>query len=340
MGDRILIVAQDADIRATAETTLEQDGYEVEYAEDLRGAYEAVLHAETHRDVILCERPSPRTTASSFLSQIYTLVRGHTPVIVVCSRETSCDAVTEIRRGALTAIEFPWQPEAFLETISRALEQRALFKTLQQLEQSKAELVRKNQFLVTQNADFFEQARMDVLTGLPNRRRLIEDFEVLDANIQRYKQRFAIAIVDVDAFGRFNKAYGLSTGDEVLTLVARTLRDACRKGDLVYRTEKQAEDPAYRWGGDEFVLVLAAQTTRDAYTAMKRIQHELAEVQRRGRPDIPVEAVTISVGVVANGPEAPLSMEEMLSEAGEWLKAAKAAGGNCIRPLPPQDAVS
>jgi diguanylate cyclase (GGDEF)-like protein len=217
-------------------------------------------------------------------------------------------------------------------TVEHALVQRRLYQQLRRLRASEIELKRRNQQLVAQNADLFEQARMDALTGLPNRRRLDEDFTVLDANVRRYTERFAIALVDVDQFGQFNKRYGIPTGDRVLRLVATALRDACRQGDLVYRPEGRTSDPAYRLGGDEFVLVLASQDMTHAVVAMQRIREHLAEVQGREADALPREPVTISVGIAAHDPKLLLTTQEMLLEANEQLKRAKEAGGDCTRP--------
>lgn len=328
----LLLVEDDPAAAATLRDTLEQEGYRVEQVQDGRAAYTCLQDPQAEFDLILLHLPPPRSTAASFLAEIYRHVLRSTPIIVVCRADAVRDALDEVRRGALTILPEPWSPELVIQTVARGMEQRALYRELRHLQGRENELKQRNRVLAQRNADLFEEARVDVLTGLPNRRRLDEDLNVLDANVQRRTDRFAIALVDVDDFGRFNKRYGVRVGDRVLQLVATTLRDACRQGDLVYRAKEQSSDPAYRLGGDEFVLILASPQVDHAIAAMQRIRDRLAADQEGGDGDLPRESVTISVGLAAHVPGDGLGMDELLLEANEQLKAAKEAGGDAIRP--------
>ena len=88
-------------------------------------------------------------------------------------------------------------------------------------------------------------ATHDALTGLPNRLLLQERLQLTLSRVQRQGSMAAILFVDLDRFKHINDTLGHHTGDEVLKVLARRLRDLCRDTDTVAR-----------WGGDEFVLIL------------------------------------------------------------------------------------
>ena len=95
-----------------------------------------------------------------------------------------------------------------------------------------------------------DSAVTDALTGLFNRRYIDIVLEQHFSLFQRIGQRFGVTQVDIDDFKQINDSFGHATGDEALRFVATTLSDGTRKMDLLAR-----------YGGDEFVIVSAAQTT-------------------------------------------------------------------------------
>ncbi len=324
----ILILEDEAEVADVLARVLEEAGHAVDRAQDGRQGFERVHAAEVDYDLIICDLHMPRMTGAAFLAEVYELLRWRTPVVVTSGVEYMIEALGELRRGAFSILEKPWHLTDLLGVVERALEQRTVYRRLRELETKVEALSRRNASLVKQNGELFDQARLDALTGLPNRLRLREDLDVLDANDRRYEAPFAIALVDVDRFGRFNKDYGLRVGDAALRFVATMLRDACRRGDLVYRPDGKSGEPAYRFGGDEFVLILAAQGIESAVAAMDRIRDQIA---RSTTEDLP-EPLTISVGVAANARDMPRTIEDMIQAANEELRRAKEVGGNVVRP--------
>jgi diguanylate cyclase (GGDEF)-like protein len=325
-------VEDDPAVVEFVQKAVERNGHTTEVATDGRQAYDRVYGADFEFDLILSDLHLPVMTGAAFLAEVYPLIESTTPVIVTSGVAYMIEALGEMRRGAFGVLEKPFNLGALGDLIERALAQREVYKQVADLKRKVENLTHKNNILLRRNSELFAQARMDALTGLPNRRRLHEDLHVIDANLRRYTAPFAIALVDVDDFGRFNKEHGLHVGDDVLRRVALTLRDACRQGDLVYRFEDSANEPAFRYGGDEFVLILAAQDQASAIAAMERIRERILVEQTSWEGVYQQDRVTISVGVISNDPEAQLTVEEMIHEANEYLRRAKRAGGNCVQP--------
>jgi two-component system, cell cycle response regulator len=107
----------------------------------------------------------------------------------------------------------------------------------------------------------FRAARVDPLTQVANRLRLDEDLEALQAQVSRYGRRATVAMCDLDGFKRYNDRYGHPAGDTALRRIAHAVRGSLRRADQVYR-----------YGGEEFLVVLPEQTPADAASAMERVR--------------------------------------------------------------------
>jgi diguanylate cyclase (GGDEF)-like protein len=155
------------------------------------------------------------------------------------------------------------------------------------------------------------EARRDPLTGLLNRRAFDEQFDAAFRAAAGGAGRVSIALLDLDGFKEVNDANGHAAGDDVLQTVARTLLQATRATEDVFRT-----------GGDEFVLLVHGDV-ESASRAAERARAALGR-QRRGRP-LP----TLSAGVA--GSLAGETGESLLERADIALYAAKLAGGDAVR---------
>jgi len=156
-------------------------------------------------------------------------------------------------------------------------------------------------------------AYLDALTGIPNRRYLEQALQSRLVELHRGGLPFGLILGDVDHFKRFNDTYGHKAGDEVLKMVAQTLRHSCRTYDL----------PG-RWGGEEFV-VLAGHGSADNVQALAARLVAMTEHSMLIHDDQMLH-VTISLG--ATVARADDSADSLLARADGLLYKSKSAGRN------------
>ena len=163
------------------------------------------------------------------------------------------------------------------------------------------------------NAQLVEDSRRDPLTGLRNRRALSDDLPRLEAARLQRGRSFAMALCDVDHFKAYNDHLGHLAGDQALRAIAATVRGALRAGDV-----------AYRFGGEELLLVLQDAGAGEAMAAAERVR---AAVQHAAieHPDGIDGVLTVSIGVAAGHDDA----NTLLARADGALYNAKRAGRNC-----------
>ncbi|MBM2853704.1 MAG: hypothetical protein HW417_632 [Steroidobacteraceae bacterium] len=156
------------------------------------------------------------------------------------------------------------------------------------------------------------QSVTDHLTGLSNRRRMMESLENEVLRSRRLEHNFAVLIADVDHFKQYNDTHGHPAGDEVLKQVAAVLREAIRDVDFVAR-----------YGGEEFFILLPEIKASGAVILAERIRQLLAQQTSAGGP------VTLSFGV-AEFPVNGESGEALIAAADGALYEAKRAGRNRV----------
>jgi len=154
----------------------------------------------------------------------------------------------------------------------------------------------------------------DRFTGLLNRAVFNGQLEREVAVALREDARFAVAMIDIDHFKRFNDTYGHAGGDVALRLVAQTLRESCRSSDVVAR-----------YGGEEFALILPGVMSGRATELLERIRRVLAvqAIHLPGRAK--AASLTVSIGV-ALWPDDGQNPAEVLRCADQRLYQAKEQG--------------
>lgn len=317
----ILIVEDEPDIAELFGKYLAREGHTFDVASDGQEGKDRVFQATRDYDLVLCDLKMRQMGGRAFIEFVHPVLKDRTPIIVVSGWPHLVEAMGVARRWAFLILNKPVNLQELQEAVDRGLEQRALYVRIHDLEDRVEQLTRRDQVLLEKSNVLFNEVRIDAMTQLPNRRRLEEDIDVFSANVGRYQTRFAIAFCDLDDFGRFNNKQSYGVGDAVLCAVSRRLQEASRRGDTVYR-----------YGGDEFVIVLAYQDLAEACRAADRFRANLGGRDLDLGEGYTPERVTISGGVVAVTPEDQRPVADFLDEASRLCKGAKAAGGDRIHP--------
>lgn len=166
------------------------------------------------------------------------------------------------------------------------------------------------------NLELKHNALHDTLTGLPNRRYLIEDLKRLLAQAERVDGALHVAFIDLDGFKQINDTHGHETGDAFLEQFAVRLRNLSRMGDLVSR-----------YGGDEFVFVgkpsLSGDPVRERATITERLSEGTRGTYELG--DVTLDYPGPSIGVVTWHAGDQTDVDVLLARADQAMYADKQA---------------
>ncbi len=317
---RILVVEDDEAVIGLLAEVLRSWGHEVILATDGREAYRQIYIAWPVFDVVLCDLELPRMQGHDLLTRLEDQLRPRTPVVVVSGKDRLIDSLDELDRWIVGVLKKPFHIEDLRGIVDEALRRRADLLQGQE-EEHLQDLERRLDVLVAENVQLFEEARLDPLSRLPNRRRLEEDLGKKHANTNRYGSAFALALVDVDDFRRFNDKLGYEGGDVAIRHIAKLLDQATREGDTVYR-----------YGGDEFVVLMEAQSLVQGIQVADRLRLAVVTAAVPEAIGGLAEQITLSVGVAAAIKGDSRSIVALIREANRHLDDAKLSGGNCIRP--------
>jgi diguanylate cyclase (GGDEF)-like protein/putative nucleotidyltransferase with HDIG domain len=156
-----------------------------------------------------------------------------------------------------------------------------------------------------------KKARIDELTGLYNRRSLDEMIDSEISRHSRYGGAFSLAILDLDSFKAYNDTYGHLAGDGLLKTVASNIKAAIRTADY-----------AFRYGGDEFAVLLPQTSIDAALLVLERVREKIVEGVDTSKINI-----TASIGV-ACWPDDGISHTDIIASADVTLYRAKRNGRN------------
>ena len=153
----------------------------------------------------------------------------------------------------------------------------------------------------------------DELTGLPNRRFALMSLKRVYTEHQRYKNCFAVILLDADGFKQVNDTFGHAIGDKVLNALAKRLQDSVRASDIVCRL-----------GGDEF-LIICPQTCRDGATEIGKKILDAKSPFINGEGQL-CWSGAVSVGISIYSPDVNTDYQELMVEADKALYRAKRGG--------------
>jgi len=175
-------------------------------------------------------------------------------------------------------------------------------------------LADREQQLARTNRQLFEDSRRDSLTGMRNRRALSDDLPGIEELHRKGGRTYTLALCDIDHFKAYNDHLGHLAGDQALRAIAATVRGALRSGDV-----------AYRFGGEELLLIMPDTALGEAMTASERVREA---VQRAAlpHPGGVGGVLTVSIGLAADHQEAAT----LLARADAALYEAKREGRNRV----------
>lgn len=178
------------------------------------------------------------------------------------------------------------------------------------------------------NKRLAEMAARDSLTGLYNRRHFGNLLGQLFAEASRYNTELTCLMFDLDNFKRVNDTLGHQTGDHLLQMTARIIRETIRESDV-----------AVRYGGDEFVILLPQTSPGDARISAERLLERFRKQLMEELPEANI--ATLSIGLASREEDRPKNAMDLVNLADEALYLAKAGGKNRItvlRPVPSSNA--
>lgn len=305
---RILVVDDDASMRAVLAALLSRAGHEVFVASNGRQAFEMALDLRPQimiADWLMPEMDGLELTVALRQTRIGRAVY----IILLTGLEDDTRLVEAFEAGADDFISKPLKPRV-LEARLRAGQRVVLLQ--QEIERDRTDIQRFAAELAVTNRRLQEMAQTDSLTGLPNRRYAMDRLQQEWAESTRSGRSLACLVVDLDGFKGINDNNGHDIGDAALRLASAAMKNALRTNDVVCRT-----------GGDEFLAICPDTSLDAAMICADRVRAAVATA----RIPIPGGALgmTVSIGVAVcdetmDGPDA------LVKVADQGVYQAKAAG--------------
>ena len=291
---RLLLVDDDVESLAVAQARLANDQIEISCATSGRAGLEAAKSQKP--DLILLDVDMPDMTGFD----VCRILKADPelcmiPVLFLSGSGTPGDKVRGFDLGAADYITKPFDDFELRARVRAAIRTKELQDLL------------------------IEHAHIDPLTGLPNRRALMDRLQMEWARMQRHGGELSFIMADIDCFKRVNDTYGHSIGDKVLQEVARTIARQCRESDL----------PA-RYGGEEFAVVVPNEGISGAVHLAERCRQAIEKVKLPTKGDAIRPTASFGVADAVGVPSAEL----LVDHADQALYRAKAAGRNRVTVWP------
>ena len=274
-----------------------QWGYEVLLAEDGEQAWQ-IMQQDDAPKLLLLDWEMPKMNGIEVCERVIAKNPENPAYIVLLTSRTGSDDIVEgLSKGASDYLSKPFNSaelQVRLQVGKRMIEmQDKLNTTLQELT---------------------ELASHDALTGLLNRRAIMEALPKEIKRIERLRQALCVGMCDIDHFKQINDTYGHLVGDEVLKEVTKRMQEALRDHDLLGR-----------YGGEEFLVITPVENAKHGIIAYERICQTVSA--------LPIEvdelsiSITVSCGVTRYSPKNDeKNIAKLIARADAALYQAKDAG--------------
>ncbi len=294
MTPQILIVDDDDSIRDSIGEYLNLSGYETDSAVNAEKALERL--AARHFEVVITDIIMNGMDGLQLTEHIK--ANYDTSVIIITGYIRDYTYETAIKKGADDFVFKPFRLEELLLRLKRVLRERRIARE-------------RNEIL----EEFKILSITDHLTQLYNSRHFHHQLQSEIIRHNRYRRPLSLLMLDIDHFKRFNDVYGHMEGDRILSAIGKSIGEVLR-----------TPDTAYRYGGEEFTVILPETAIEPALKAAYRIKKEVEkDVLRHNEHGDPI---TLSVGVTEYcfGESAT----EFMKRADKAMYMSKNQGRNCI----------
>ncbi len=287
---KVLIIDDAPDTLEIIQKLLHYEGYDVTIASS---GEEGVKKAEQEKpDVVLMDINLPGISGTEALRRIRTM-NPIQCVIMLTAFATVDNAIQSLKEGASDFVKKPFENEYLIHIVNQGLEK---YKTLMEKKKLEEEVERLS---IT-----------DDLTGLFNHRHFFKTLEAELTRLKRQKTSLSLLMFDLDNFKRYNDLNGHLEGDKVLK----------RIGEIVRNSIRFNVDSGYRYGGDEFSVLLIGAFLDQALVIAERIRTSIEQTE--------FQNITVSIGLSEY--RDTYDLERFVKSADDAMYMAKHSGGNQI----------
>lgn len=254
-----------------------------------------------HVDILLLDYEMPRLDGLETVRRIrHKYANDELPVIAISASDKPSLLVQFLKSGASDYLHKPFGNEEFLTRLNLTLDH--LYTN------------RENVRLVE---ELKKTASHDFLTQLYNRTYFFSHINHITSNALDHDTPYGILMIDIDYFKKVNDTYGHNAGDKAIQHIASLLK-----------FEAHTSDYCFRWGGEEFLILIPATTTEELLEFGERLRNSVEKSNVYDEEDNLIFQITISIG-------GSIGLEHdamrLIMQADEMLYEAKASGRNCVR---------
>ena len=287
---KVLVVDDAPDTLEIIQKLFHYEGYDVATAST---GEEGVKKVEEEKpDVVLMDINLPGIDGTEALRRIR-IINPLQCVIMLTAFATVENAIYALKEGASDFVKKPFENEHLIHIVNQCLEK---YRTLRENESLEEEVRRLS---IT-----------DDLTGLYNHRHFFKTLEAELIRLKRQKTSLSLLMFDLDNFKKYNDLYGHLEGDKVLKTT----------GEIVKHSIRYNVDSGYRYGGDEFTVLLIGASVDKAMTIAERIRSSIEQAKSYH--------ITVSIGLSEYRDH--FDLEGFVKSADDAMYSAKNSGGNRV----------
>jgi diguanylate cyclase (GGDEF)-like protein len=250
-------------------------------------------------DLVVLGRSLPDMDGLDLLPRLKSGELDFVPVLVASHKSATAERVRGLQLGADDYLPRPCDPAELLARAKALLRNKSTHDKIRKLQASLEQMVVS-----------------DPLTGLHNRRFLMDRLVQEMQRAERHNEPLAFAMLDLDGFKPINDQFGHVVGDKVLRAVSAAISRGVRVSDI-----------AARYGGDEFAIILPQTPPEGAMRVCERILRTISELKIQDENGVPAK-VTASLGLAYYPAEDLESAEDLVHSADGALYGAKRSGKN------------